>query len=683
MVNRLADATSPYLRHHADNPIDWWPWGKEAFIEAQQRDLPILISIGYDSCHWCHVMAEESFTDASCADFINTHFIAIKVDKAEHPDIDQIYMNATQALTGRGGWPNTVFCTPTGQPFFAGGYFPPIAKDGMPSFSEVVKAIAEAWEQRRGEVLDSASTIVSELAQQRTAMPGHAIRPDLLDPQRMVAMLLTSFDSIHGGFSHAPKFPHAPVLDALLTLSDQSLNDKALYTLDAMSRGGIYDQIGGGFHRYSVDAGWEVPHFEKMLDDNALLIGTYTRAWLRSIPDDGTEQRERFAHVVSSTISWLDEQMRLPSQAFAASLDADSPDDKGTMREGAYYLWHSDDFNRYLGGDSRFAHGVFHLTHEGNMPSGSERPTDGSRLGTLQFHGNPHPGRIANVIATLKAIRDQRPMPSRDETVIAAWNGLVIDSLTFAAMVFGRPQWLKMARQAAEAVWNVHWDAKERILYRTSVDGIRGSSGMLSDYAALGLGYMRLGAALGESEWCERAVMLIDRACELFIHADGSYLDSHSDLAFAPAQRFDDEAAPSGNAIFALALRLISLYRHDESYREKAVMIDRRLSKVLVYSPRFSGWALAQAIIDSQEREGYGSVSISIHNASSAINDMSQACWRLAPWASLVMWKREEDSSEYNSLPRAEICRRGSCLPAIDDFTQIARALWPSVSLNS
>ena len=318
MANRLRDALSPYLLLHAADPVDWWEWGDEALAEAARRDVPLFVSVGYAACHWCHVMREESFSDPDVAALVNASFVAVKVDREERPDVDAVYMQATQAMTGSGGWPMTVFATPDGRPFFAGTYYPPVRNGHMPAFAEVVTALAEVWATRRDEVVGSADQILAQLVQV-TDVATDAERPD---PQATVELLSQGYDPLHGGFGRAPKFPPTTVLDALLVRGDPATLDLATGTLDAMARGGICDQLGGGFHRYSVDAGWVVPHFEKMLYDNALLLGTYARAW-RRVPAHDEARRDLYADVVERLVGWLLREMRLEGGAFAASLDAE------------------------------------------------------------------------------------------------------------------------------------------------------------------------------------------------------------------------------------------------------------------------------------------------------------------------------------------------------------------------
>ena len=363
MPNRLADATSPYLRQHADNPVDWWPWGDEAFAEAERRDVPVFLSVGYAACHWCHVMAHESFEDAATAEVLNSWFVAVKVDREERPDVDAVFMAATQALTGQGGWPMSVFLTPDRRPFYAGTYFPPRAAHGMPAFTDVLDAITAAWRDRRDEVLSSADGITGELAQRHAPrLPGEVTVPGL-DQAR--AELQREFDEVRGGFGGAPKFPPSMVLEGLLRLGDDASMIMVDATCRAMARGGLYDQLAGGFARYSVDAGWVVPHFEKMLYDNALLLGVYTHWW--RVTGDPLGER-----VVAETVDWLTTEMRTAEGGFAASLDADSLDEHGQPGRGG-------------------------LLRLGSRPAGRGARHRGRRLGELRCSPSPGPGRSSTV----------------------------------------------------------------------------------------------------------------------------------------------------------------------------------------------------------------------------------------------------------------------------------------------
>ncbi|MGI5951666.1 MAG: thioredoxin domain-containing protein [Brooklawnia sp.] len=693
MANRLASATSPYLRQHADNPIDWWGWGPEPFEEAKRRDVPVLVSIGYAACHWCHVMARETFSDPNVGELVNRGFVAIKVDREEHPDVDQVFMRATQALTGQGGWPTTIFCTPDGLPFFAGTYFPPVARSGLPSFTDLITVLTEAWADRRDEVVQSAASIVKRIAT-LDRPPLLSIADEELAPHKLLTKVHTSYDPGHGGFSGAPKFPQTPLLDALFVRADPLGNDRALYTLESMARGGIHDQVGGGFHRYAVDDGWEVPHFEKMLFDNALLLGTYTRAWLRATPDDGTEQRELFERVVRGIVGWLLDEMRLPGGGFAASLDAESVDEQGERTEGAYYLWSPQLFDEYLGKDSRFAQGVFHVTYGGNMPMGAHAPTDGTGLSTLQLHGNPHPGRLANIIAVLKAVRDRRSQPARDEKVVTAWNGLLIDSLTHAAMVFGEQEWLEAARQCAEWLWREQWDAAARTMHRSSLitDGVTalGPEGVCADYAGAALGFSALAGALGDAEWLARATELVERAIELFGSDDGGFHDAAADgVLFEQPRRPDDEATPSATTMMVTALRAVARLSDRTDLAARADAAISTLRPLLAAAPLHSGWGLADLLASSEAARGWGAAEIVVVDESGdPMGELARAAWRLAPWGSVVV-RAPAGTAGFGDLftgrqaidgrPTAYVCRQGTCQAPVTDWAQLRPLLWQLV----
>lgn len=691
MAERLRHASSPYLRQHADNPIDWWAWGPEPFAEAKRRDVPVFVSIGYSSCHWCHVMAAETFSDPAVAALLNESYVSIKVDREEHPVIDQAFMRATQSLTGQGGWPNSVFCTPAGRPFFAGTYFPPEPRSGLPSFTQLIETLADAWRERRAEVIDSARLITTKLASLDRA-PIVATSDEALLPANLTDVVLADVDRRHGGFGAAPKFPQAPVLDALFVRTDQAANDAALFALEAMSRGGIHDQVGGGFHRYAVDEGWEVPHFEKMLYDNALLLGTYTRGWLRAIPDDGTEQREIFEKVVRGIVSWLSDEMLLPGGGFAASLDADSENEAGERVEGAFYLWNPQLFDEYLGKDSRFAQGVFHVTYGGNLPRGAHSPTDGSGMSTLQLHGLPHPGRLANILAVLKAVRDRRPRPARDEKVITAWNGLLIDSLVRAGMVFGEPEWRERARACGEYLWTNHWNRERHVLARASLatDGrmVIGADGVCSDYACAALGFLSLAQAV-DPVWIGPAVALLERAVELFSAVDGGFYGTtalHPGL-FERPKRLADEELPSATSVMEVALRLAARLTGRADLLARADAAAQSLRPLLASSPQLSGWGFASLLARSEAERGWGPAEIVIVDESEhpAASQIAQAAWRLAPWGSAVIASAAGTEgfgdlftgrTALDDQPTAYVCRGQTCQLPTSDWAQLRGLLW-------
>src|SRR5689334_10987453 len=411
MPNRLAQATSPYLQQHADNPVDWWEWSDEALVVAQELDRPILLSVGYAACHWCHVMAHESFEDAATAAYMNDHFVNIKVDREERPDIDAVYMKATTAMTGQGGWPMTCVLTPTGEPFFAGTYFPPEPRQGAPAFTQVLQALAEAWRDRRDEVLKVSGDVLEHLRQNTDAVGG-PLGPDELD--EAVAELAKQYDVEAGGFGTSPKFPPSMVLEFLLRNAARTGSEQALAMVagscEAMARGGMYDQLSGGFARYSVDRFWRVPHFEKMLYDNALLLRVYLHWWRQS----GSPLAERIAR---ETARFMLDELRTPEGGFASALDADSDG-----HEGTFYVWNANQLMRLLGADDgAWAAQLLGVTGPGTFERG---------FSTLQLRVDPDDeARWERVRSRLLEARAERTHPARDDKVVASWNGLAITAL--------------------------------------------------------------------------------------------------------------------------------------------------------------------------------------------------------------------------------------------------------------
>ena len=435
-VNRLASATSPYLLQHAQNPVDWWEWSPEAFEEARKRDLPVLLSVGYAACHWCHVMAHESFEDAATAAYLNEHFVSIKVDREERPDVDAVYMSATTAMTGSGGWPMTCVLDHDGTPFFAGTYFPDQPRHGQPAFTQVLQALSEAWRQRRGEIATVAANVKEHLdAQKVTTQPAET------DVSAAVERLAGEFDALAGGYGGAPKFPPSMVLEFLRREGSDRARHMLHRTLAAMAGGGIYDQLGGGFARYSVDRGWIVPHFEKMLYDNAQLVGLYARV--------GGDLGLRVAR---ETADWMIRELATKEGGFASALDADSDDRTGKHVEGAFYAWTPAQLTEALGVDrGTWAAATFGVTGDGTFEHGTS---------TLQLRHAPtdpdETRRLAEVRARLFDVREQRPRPARDDKVVAAWNGLAITGLVDAALALDEPRYLDAAVAAGELLLRVH-----------------------------------------------------------------------------------------------------------------------------------------------------------------------------------------------------------------------------------
>jgi uncharacterized protein YyaL (SSP411 family) len=574
MTNRLADATSPYLLQHADNPVDWWPWCPEAFEEARRRDVPVLLSIGYAACHWCHVMAHESFEDPSVATVLNSNFVPVKVDREERPDVDAVYMEVTQAMTGQGGWPMTVFLTPDARPFHAGTYYPPSPRPGMPSFSQLIEAVSAAWTARPEEILESASVVMDEISRHTAPLPPSAVDADALSGA--LVSLLGEFDRRNGGFGGAPKFPPSMVVEFLLRHHERTGSVEAMsmatVTADAMANGGLYDQLGGGFSRYSVDASWVVPHFEKMLYDNALLLRFYTH--LTRITGSS-----RYERVARDTAAFLLRDLRTAEGGFAASLDADT---EGV--EGLTYVWSFEEL-----GSSAAAFGV---TAEPNFEDGRS---------TLRFVSEPG----EDVRASLLAQRSARPQPGRDDKVVAAWNGLAIAALAEAGAFFSEPSWIAAASEAASLLASVH--LVEGRLLRTSRDGVAGPSfGVLEDYGCFADGLLALHQVTGSIRWLDLACGLLDTALSRFAVPDspGAYYDTADDaesLVRRPADSTDN-ASPSGASSLASALLTASLLSgadRSSRYRVAAEEAVTRAGLLAARAPRFAGhWlSVAEALV--------------------------------------------------------------------------------------
>ena len=581
MTNRLAEATSPYLLQHKDNPVDWREWGDEALAEAKRLDKPLLISVGYAACHWCHVMAHESFEDPQVAAYMNEHFVNVKVDREERPDVDAVYMEATQAMTGRGGWPMTVFATPVGEPFFCGTYFPPRPAHGMPSFPQVLQSVAEAWQERREEVRDSGASIARQLAE-HTALDAGTSAPDEADLDAAVRALAGEHDRVRGGFGGAPKFPPSTALEFLLRHSartgDQLALDLAAHTLEAMARGGIYDQLGGGFARYSVDTTWTVPHFEKMLYDNALLLRVYVHWWRQT----GALLARR---VAGDTADFLLRELRTAEGGFASSLDADSEGE-----EGRFYVWTPGQLVDVLGEpDGRWAADTLEVTSDGTFEHGSS---------VLTLRPDPVDwGRWESVRERLFHARATRVRPGRDDKVVAAWNGLAAAALAEAGVVLARPELVDAARDAVDLLLRVHLDADSR-LRRTSRNGIAGTGpGVLEDYADLAEGLLAVLAATGDAAYLSAAGNLLDTALVRFSADDGGFFDAADDVEGLVRRPRDplDGPTPSGTAAMAGALAAYAAVTGETSYREQA---ERALGAAKVVAgrfPRAGGWGLAVA----------------------------------------------------------------------------------------
>jgi uncharacterized protein YyaL (SSP411 family) len=548
-VNRLASETSPYLLQHADNPVDWYPWGDEALRRARAEDRPILLSIGYAACHWCHVMEHESFEDAETAALMNEHFVNIKVDREERPDLDAVYMDAVVAMTGHGGWPMTVFLTPEGEPFFGGTYFPPAPRHGLPSFRQVLAAVAQAYRERRAEVGRSARGLVQSVRGSAELAPSSEPLTDSILGEA-ARVLRNSFDPQWGGFGGAPKFPPASVLEFLLRRSELDLVTR---TLDGMEAGGMYDLVGGGFHRYSVDERWLVPHFEKMLYDNALLVPAYLHAWV-------VTGEQRYRRVAEDTCEYLLRDLALPGGGFASSQDADTD---GV--EGLTYTW----------------------TEDEGVPAGLLQPFEHGRS---IVRGELEPELRARLLEE----RSRRPQPGRDDKVIAAWNGLALAALAEAGRRLTSDRLLLGAQHLANFLLS-ELSSPDGRLFRTWRDGRASIPGYLEDYADVAHGLIELHVATGELRWLEEANRLARLAVELFADQErgGFFMAAHdAEQLVARKKDLDDNPVPSGNSMLAhLLLRLARIYGDDELERLAAGVL-RIVHGALTRVPSAFGWAL-------------------------------------------------------------------------------------------
>jgi uncharacterized protein len=575
-ANQLAGAASPYLRQHADNPVHWQQWSPAALAEAARRDAPILLSIGYAACHWCHVMAHESFEDDEVAAAMNDGFVCIKVDREERPDIDAVYMNATVALTGQGGWPMTCFLTPDGRPFFCGTYYPKAA------FLQLLSAVSETWRDRRGDVEQSSDQIAGELRAMTSALPGQGPQVDPALCDHAVAAVLRDEDTARGGFGGAPKFPPSALLEALLRHGERTGSPQVLAAVQrsatAMARGGIYDQLAGGFARYSVDNDWVVPHFEKMLYDNALLLRAYAH-WARRTGDPLARR------VTAETARFLLDELR-DGAMFTSSLDADAEG-----REGSTYVWTPDQLTEVLGdGDGRWAASAFGVTAAGTFEDGAS---------VLQRLVDPEdPNRFERVRAALLAARLTRPQPGRDDKIVTAWNGLAITALAEASVALAAPALADAAADCATALTALH--LVDGRLRRASLGGRVGdSAAILEDHAMLAAGLLALYQLSGTPSWLAIATDLLDTALAHFADRDnaGRWFDSADDgeqLLLRPADPYDG-ATPSGASSITEALLTAAHLTGAERYLRAAADALQAHSPLLARAPRSAGHWLAVA----------------------------------------------------------------------------------------
>ncbi|OBI39334.1 thioredoxin domain-containing protein [Mycobacterium colombiense] len=658
-TNTLGLATSPYLRQHADNPVHWRQWTPEALADAAARDVPILLSVGYAACHWCHVMAHESFEDDEVAAAMNAGFVCVKVDREERPDIDAVYMNATVALTGHGGWPMTCFLTPDGRPFFCGTYYPKEA------FLQLLSAVSATWQERRGEVEEASDNIAGELRKMASALPGAgpAVAPELCD--HAVATLRKERDAVHGGFGGAPKFPPSALLEALLRHVERTGSAAALaavaHTGNAMARGGIYDQLGGGFARYSVDNAWVVPHFEKMLYDNALLLRAYAH-WARRTGDPLARR------VTAQTARFLLDDLA-DGAMFTSSLDADADG-----REGSTYVWTPTQLNEVLGlDDGPWAAGVFAVSPGGTFEHGTS---------VLQLPADPEdPQRLDRVRSALLAARHTRIQPGRDDKVVTSWNGLAITALVEAGVALDEPELIDAARRCARALLEMH--VVDGRLRRASLGGAVGDSvAILEDHAMLATGLLALYQLSADATWLTAATDLLDTALAHFADRaqPGRWFDTADDaeqLVLRPADPLDG-ATPSGASSITEAL-LTAAHLTDgdraERYLRAAAESLGAHSVLLDRAPRSAGhWlAVAEAAV-----RGPLQIAVACDPSASALLAYAR---RLAPGGAIVMGGEVDSSALLAGRPRvggadaAYVCRGQVCDLPVTAVAELAAAL--------
>jgi len=585
MTNRLAHETSPYLLQHAHNPVDWYPWGEEAFAKARAEDKPVFLSIGYSACHWCHVMERESFENGETAAVLNENFVSIKVDREERPDVDSIYMEAVQMMTGHGGWPMSMFLTPAGAPFYAGTYFPPDDRHGMPGFRRVLEHVAQAYRTRRPDVEAASAEVIRGISSVKF-QGGGALEHDALD--RAAARIAQGYDPVHGCFGGAPKFPPSMSLDFLMQVAwrtqDRSLDDIIVNTLTKMARGGMYDQIGGGFHRYSVDARWLVPHFEKMLYDNALLARLYTRAWQ-------WKKDPFFARIAHEILGYIEREMTSPDGGFYSTQDADSEGE-----EGKFYVWSRAEVMSILGEEEgRIFCALYDITERGNWEDHNilNVPRDPESVAADLGISLEQLGDVAaRGKCKLYGVRAQRVWPARDEKILAGWNGWMLAAFAEAAVAFDWDGYRDVVRRNADFLLT-RIDGGGRLMRTPKI------AGLLEDYSGVAWGLALAYEATHERRYLEAARQLADQIIERFTdEQNGGFFDTpidHETLITRPKDLFDN-ATPSGNSVAADVLLRLALLFGEEPYAEAAT---KTLSAIAPLAERYpSGFGLLLGVAE-------------------------------------------------------------------------------------
>lgn len=674
MPNHLINETSPYLLQHAENPVDWYPWGEEAFEKARRENKPILLSIGYSACHWCHVMAHESFENEAIAQLMNEHFVNIKVDREERPDLDQIYMNAVQMMTHHGGWPMTVFLTPDGVPFYGGTYYPPQDRYNIPGFPRILLGVAEAYKERQDDIRETGASLITELRRlSETSGSDHPIEPELLDAA--YAGMIRNYDTVNGGFGGAPKFPSAMALEFLLRTYARTGNRDALqmvgHTCRKMAEGGIYDQIGGGFHRYSTDSKWLVPHFEKMLYDNALLSRLYLHYF--QVSDDQSARA-----TVEGILDYVLREMTHPEGGFYSTQDADSEG-----HEGKFFVWEIKEIRDALGdiAAARFCD-YYNITEAGNF-EGKNIPNVTRRLEDVAV---AHHISVAELQASLDEskrilfdLREKRIKPDRDEKILTAWNGLMMASFAEAGVVLNRTDYTAAARRNAEfMILNLRQDG---MLLRTWKDGRAKFNAYLEDYAFLAEGLLTLFETTGEFRWLTKSLALtVQMVAEFWDEDAGAFFftgKSHENL-IVRSKDFFDNATPSGNSVAAMLLLRLAILDGKENYRNLATATLREIADQTRRYP--SGFGYALSAIDfllSTPKE----VAI-VGNSPFDIEPMVREVWRqylpnkvVAPSFGIDIIPLLEGRIAIKGQPTAYVCEHYTCQNPVTDMSELAAVL--------
>ena len=594
MSNRLVNETSPYLLQHADNPVDWYPWGEEVLQKAKAEDKPIFLSIGYSACHWCHVMAHESFEDERVAAILNEHFVSVKVDREERPDLDRIYMSAVQALTGSGGWPMSVFLTPDGRPFYGGTYFPPAPRYGMPSFTQVLLAVADAWRNRRQELVEGGEQLVASIQRQASVtdnLKPETLKPETLTPETLhtaVENLWGRFDSVHGGWGAAQKFPQPMALEFLLryhhTTGDRRVLQMVTQTLDAMARGGMYDQLGGGFHRYSVDDHWLVPHFEKMLYDNAQLARVFLHAWQ-------VTGEPFYRAIAEETLDYVVREMADPAGGFYSTQDADSEGE-----EAKFFVWTPDEIRSVLGDQAERFIEAYGVTAHGNF--------EGKNI--LELKGSLEERQaLAGARRKLFELREERVHPGRDDKVLTSWNGLMLAAFAEAARALDREDYREVAERNAQFLLSELRTPDGR-LYHTWKAGVAKGNGFLEDYTHLIEGLIELYQITFDPRWYVAAHELAEAMIEHFSAPEGGFYDTsddHETLITRPRD-LQDNATPSGNAMAVTTLLKLVGFTNEPRYVELAHQSLAQVQSMMAQYPLgFGQWLQALSYALSPPKE--------------------------------------------------------------------------------